>query len=310
MNILLKLETNKPPNILYKYVAQEGLLGICHSNSVWATDIFYMNDAAEYRHASYLMKRQINERLAQLENHPPPFAPVSSFSPLKFDEMKYDKRNIDKFFLESMQRIIDDFSNFHIFVCSFTEENDLLSQWRGYCPKGNGYSIGFNTSLLVNAFKKKRNYKLVKCIYDTEKQFEIINELLQKSLDKIPVEEVIGSKLSEIIAPISTELFEAFIQIAPMFKDSSFSEEKEWRFVSRPEKFGQRNVKYRQGVSMIIPYDEINILTNSSIIPVENIVIGPTQHKELSKKSINGLLKTKGIDRFSILLSRTPYRDW
>ncbi len=72
MNILSKLKTNKPPKILYKYVTQEGLLGICHSKSVWATDIFYMNAAAEYRHASYLMEQQINERLAQIENHPPP----------------------------------------------------------------------------------------------------------------------------------------------------------------------------------------------------------------------------------------------
>ena len=270
MNSLSKLETNKPPNILYKYVTQEGLLGIFHSNSVWATDIFYMNDAAEYRHASYLMKQKINERLAQIENHPPP--QVFGWPPPEIDEIKYNRKNIEKSFLDSMQKIIGSLSNFHIFVCSFTEENDLLSQWRGYCPKGNGYSIGFNTSLLINAFKK-RNYKLVKCIYDTEKQLKIIDELMQKSLDKIEVEEVISSRLNDIIAPIATKLFDAFIQIAAMFKDSSFYEEKEWRFVSRPEKFGHRNVKYRQGVSMIIPYDEITIFSTGITLLSVNILI-------------------------------------
>lgn len=302
---LLEFETNNQPNTLFKYVSQAGLLGIFDSSSLYATDIFYMNDAAEYRHAANLMNQKINERLAQIKDHPRPF--MSALPPHK--DPKYDKKNIEKALLNFMQNIVGNLSNFHIFVCSFTEENDLLSQWRGYCPKGNGYSIGFNTSLLINAFTK-RKYELIQCIYDSEKQLKIIGDLLQESLNRIPDEEVIQSKLSDIIGPISTELFETFIQIAPMLKHSSFSEEKEWRFVSDLMVFGNRNVKYRQGVSMIIPYDEINILTDSNIIPIKNIVIGPTQQPVLSKESIKGLLKTKGIERFSISFSRTPYREW
>ena len=302
---LLEFETNDPPDTLYKYVSQTGLLRIFKSNSLSASDIFYMNDAAEYNHTVNLMDQKIKERLAQIEDHPQPLR--KALPP--YGDPIYDKTNMEKFFLDTLQEIVGASSKFHMFVCSFTEENDLLSQWRGYCPKGNGYSIGFNTSLLIDAFKK-RNYKLIKCIYDSEKQLKIIGELLQKSLDKIPDEEVIHSKLTDIITPISTELFETFIQIAPMLKHSSFNEEKEWRFVSGPMIFGNSYVKYRQGVSMIIPYDEVNISTDSNIIPIKNIVIGPTQQPKLSKESIKGLLKTKGIESFSISLSKTPYREW
>jgi hypothetical protein len=290
-----------PPNTLFKYISQVGLLGIFNSNVIWATDIFYMNDAAEYNHAVHLIQKQVSERLDSI-----PKGLVSAF-PTK--EIRHDRKAMERIFLTIVQRTIGNLSNFHIFVCSFTEESDLLSQWRGYCPKGSGFSIGFKSSMLINTFEKMK-YKLVKCIYDTKKQTKIIDDLLQKSIDKIPEEEVDDSVLFDILTPISNELFNAFFQIAPMFKDPSFFEEKEWRFVSRAIEFGSRNVKYRQGVSMIIPYYEIKILTDDNIIPVETIVIGPTQNPELSKESIRGLLKTKGNEKVSILSSKTPYREW
>lgn len=38
-----------PPPILHHYTTQEGLLGIVESKSIWATNIYYLNDAAEYK---------------------------------------------------------------------------------------------------------------------------------------------------------------------------------------------------------------------------------------------------------------------
>ena len=32
---------------------------------------------------------------------------------------------------------------YETYICSFSENGDLLSQWRGYCPDGEGYAIGF-----------------------------------------------------------------------------------------------------------------------------------------------------------------------
>ena len=310
---MIDLSTYSPtdtPATLFKYISKEGLLKIVDSDSIRATDIFYMNDAAEYNHAVNVIKEKIKGLIDPLQKRPKGIARGPGFP-----KEVYDIKDMEEIFLKLMQNAIGIANpwNFHIFVCSFTEENDLLSQWRGYCPKGSGYSVGFKTSSLKKVFTKK-GYKLRKCIYNSELQVEIIDKLLQAGLDELPEEEIIATKLTKTITktvqPIATKLFNDFIQIAPMFKHFSFYEEKEWRFVSPLIEFNTRDVKYWPGVSMIIPYSEINISTDSNIIPVEKVIIGPTQHPELSKKSIEGLLESKGIEDCSISLSKTPYREW
>jgi hypothetical protein len=37
-----------------------------------------------------------------------------------------------------------------VYIASFSEHKDVLSQWRGYCGKGNGYSIGFMPPVLTD----------------------------------------------------------------------------------------------------------------------------------------------------------------
>ena len=61
---------------------------------------------------------------------------------------------------------------------------------------------------------------------------------------------------------------------------------------------------------MIIPYNEVNITTDDYLIPVKSVTIGPTEHQQLSKLSVKSLLESTGFERFSISLSRIPYRGW
>ena len=68
---------------------------------------------------------------------------------------KKDIAQIKHKILESIQQILKRLENvkeheFHdIFICSFSRNDDQLSQWRGYCPDGNGFCIGFNTKDLI-----------------------------------------------------------------------------------------------------------------------------------------------------------------
>ena len=78
-----------------------------------------MNDAAEYNHAASIIKKRIFELLDRYESIPRGIASI--FQPA---EVKLGKNKLEAIFLNTMQNIIDNFSNFHIFVCSFTEEKD------------------------------------------------------------------------------------------------------------------------------------------------------------------------------------------
>ena len=70
------------PPILYKYMSQAGFLGIINSQSIWATDIFYLNDAAEYHHSVGLIKSEIENKSKDIA------IPLTGFSGAKLDTVR------------------------------------------------------------------------------------------------------------------------------------------------------------------------------------------------------------------------------
>lgn len=291
-----------PPPILYKYMSQAGFLGIIKSKSIWATDIFYLNDAAEYYHAAKVIKNEIDNKSKDI------VIPLTGISGVKLDTVKVvHKKDVQKYFLGRLKIVVADQSNFHIFVCSFSEAEDSLSQWRGYCPGGNGLCVGFDSSLLVKYFEKK-NYRIEKCVYDFSKQKEKINNILDQYLEDIPQVET-KDELPLMGGPQTLKFITDFFQIAPIYKDRSFKEEQEWRFISTPEPYGWPYIKYREGKSMIIPYDDVEIYNNDSPFPIKEVIIGPTPHPQLSKQSVRSRLISIGVEA-KVSQSRCPYREW
>jgi hypothetical protein len=48
-----------------------------------------------------------------------------------------------------------------------------LSQWRAYCPKGNGFSIGFTASQL-KYLRQHTHFRLIQCAYTAEEKGELV----------------------------------------------------------------------------------------------------------------------------------------
>ena len=93
--------------------------------------------------------------------------------------------------------------------------------------------------------------------------------------------------------------------MAAALKLDCFREEDEWRIISwQPKAFYDNNFKFRAGKSMIIPYFAIPINLESII----EITIGPSQHPDLAKSAVEGLVKKYNLDDTKIRLSRIPYR--
>lgn len=160
---------NTVPKYLYHYTSQKGLLGIVKNNEVWATDILYLNDTMEYKYAIDLTSEIIKKRQESCEDKTPSHAVYTkprkipgSIVPLF--PYRYEKKLVEYSILEDLNEFIKEFKEFHIFVFSLSEDGNTLSQWRGYCPNNNGYSIGFNKKALERIISEK-HFKLVKCIY-------------------------------------------------------------------------------------------------------------------------------------------------
>jgi hypothetical protein len=132
-----------PPETLYHYTSQSGLLGIVETNELWATKLQYMNDDLEFRIALSMAR----EQLEAIKEHG-------------------NAASIAAYALQNSLAGLDDIN---IFSVCFCETGDLLSQWRGYSASGGGFSIGFDTNVLIDAVHSD-NFILGKCIYDTDVQ--------------------------------------------------------------------------------------------------------------------------------------------
>jgi hypothetical protein len=131
------------PEILYHYTSQAGLLGILASDRIWATDIYGLNDWTEFRLVFTTASMQL---LADAFNSGLP-DDIDADAKKMIIECVLAERNFPKL-LEIIKADPPHGERKGVFVCSFTAAGDLLSQWRGYSYSSQGFSLGFNTTLL------------------------------------------------------------------------------------------------------------------------------------------------------------------
>ena len=271
--------SQKPNNPIFHYTSQTGLLGIVRANDIWGTNIHYLNDKSEFAHAISEAKSVIAGR-------------------------KNDASNRQLFDLITSK--LNSIRKLNIFVTSFSEEFDLLSQWRGYCPQGGGYSVGFEYKILRPIFAEKR-YMFVKCLYDPVEQQEVINELLDVVINRY---KEIKSYESDAEEKASEKFIRKFIGLAAAMKSWTFSEEKEWRLISQYKRIDDPAVQYREDKSMLIPYLPFPLTSKGESLRIKRVVIGPTPHEELSLNSTRYFLLSMNVDFGAVQFSQIPYRDW
>ncbi len=276
------------------YTTMSGVMGILKNEALWATNIKFLNDEHEFQHALDLIKELLpTSRITREEPNNP----------------------VHNSFIKALTEKIDTLDNYQadsVFTLSFTEEADLLSQWRGYCPSNNGYCVVLDVPKLYDSLKENLDgVHLVQCVYDLDEKKTQLKALLNNYWSKyVSVKNGDGSKKERnaLIDSLSKEL----MLLASYFKHPSFAEEKEHRIVVimgwAPS---EDSLHFREGNFSIIPYLQLN--TPRSL--VKRIVIGPTAHKGLSKRALEAFIeKVYGEPMFvvdvAVEFSKTPYRHW
>jgi hypothetical protein len=293
--LLNEVLSQKPDKPLYHYTTQRGILGIIGAKELWVTHTQYLNDRREFLHAVDLTRTEI-KRL--VKTHPADSIETRSLIGME-NALQWKPENIN------------------VCVCSFSEDRDSLSQWRAYGARTSGFAIGFPADLLTSATDRKGWY-LAPCVYKPAKQREIIRLL---------VEEVLEEHLSRDYGFSATEKDEEGISLrgsggsllaylnryAPILKDESFSEEKEWRVISRPLINQSADFSFREGQSLLIPYSKFPLSYDDMPFRLKEVVIGPTPDPERSRSSITNFLVHRGVLEgleVEVSISSVPYRDW
>jgi len=328
------------PEILYHYTSQAGLLGILASGRIWATDIYKLNDWTEFR---LLFTTGSMQLLAD------------AFSSGLPDDIDADAKKMmiecvlaERNFPELLKIIKADPPRGErkgVFVCSFTAAGDLLSQWRGYSYSSQGFSLGFDTTLLKKQLETVNTQdiptELLECIYDEAIIRERIRDLGRKAAEGFRElkdrNEIVPAGFPTRLNPSANYRKHAyyleksftfatvpFLRLAAQFKHHGFQEEREWRVLYRAfwKTLLPDTVKFRSGQFGPTAYVEIPLgLHTPARCPLRRIVIGPRTYAghELSDmtNSVELLLSKYGIPVKSsatpsgveIVISQIPYRS-
>ena len=232
---------------IFHYTDVGALKSILEHGRLWASDIRYLNDHSEYRDG----EKCINDVLrAECANLP-----------------EADSAKIQDHF----DKYVETSKASYTMICSLSQGQDLLSQWRGYCPRSGGYALEFE-------LENERDFgaPLHQCIYESETKQEKSKSLFD--LSKRVIVDRRGDK---------SKLFQTAWSNIAKFKNSGFSEEREMRLIIF-KKANDASVKYRTRDNLIIPYMEVEL----PYARLKSIWIGPCANTDLAREALTGYLSS------------------
>jgi hypothetical protein len=279
------LDPIMPPDRLYHYTNQQGLIGIIRDQTFWATKIAFLNDGRELSYGFDLARDYLSRH------------------------KRFHADDTDGLVLRKLHEYIDRVSSMDVFVASFTGDGDLLSQWRGYGRPGDCYSLGFPSAYLAESWLSKM-WDLAACIYDHDSQVRGITTIIEQAKDRFAFlrdypdgTDKTPEKLAE---SVGWEWIYKLVRLSARIKHPSFKEEAEWRLISSPLTDSPR--LFRPGRHTIIPYHALPLPDFRTVDLT--IRVGPTQHPSLAKAALFDLVSTYGQRTSSITESTVAFRDW
>ncbi|WP_073273404.1 DUF2971 domain-containing protein [Anaerocolumna jejuensis] len=228
----------------YHYCTVESFYKIISTSIIRFGNVLKMNDSTELRWLADVINSYVEEYTHN------------------WDDEK--RKEAKRFLSENLFNFLEDFllndyqGNKDKYICCFSEENDLLSQWRGYADDGHGVCIGFDLEALVNC---KHHQEFDECVNnikplkyfakieyatshyikkdeDNKGRVRYITKKLEDKIvnknDKVIIDEIYKT-IDNIIEKNDINLAKTFIMFELMhgilFKNKAFQEEKEIRLI-------------------------------------------------------------------------------
>lgn len=301
--------------IVYHYCSVDVFTKIMSDKKIRLSDITKSNDSMEILWITKYIKEIFDEEFNKETSNTRYFNegyPKDAFSELV-------EHYSDEFF-KAEQRI------YSYMVCCFSEEGDLLSQWRGYSDDASGFSIGFDANALATFGKPLAEdqissdiFDFNKVIYDVSKQKVRIRECAKQLISELkPLSKVTSGDIKQQSMEAFNRCFFKLFKWSIFMKNPFFKEEKEWRIcycTDLRSNYKSSNVKIEGELSLsniayysrnndVVPYIDLSFNDLSNII-IKKIVIGPKCRA--SKDEIKLFLENNGID-CDVVKSNGTYR--
>jgi hypothetical protein len=280
------------PEEVWHYTTLAGLDGILSSGTMWATDARFTNDTTEFIHARVIAAEYLKSLKSDDLRASMPLDTISSMLDKAFDGGALSPTETE------------------VYLISFSEAPDLLSQWNSYADSSRGVSIAFDLRYIRPPKEEEIAVTFAPCVYGHAEKLALIDDALSHfvsgvaRLDRqaqdqdwmkyhirdwqlmqdiygLPFDKsAFGEKLQ---CKFKVELLEAWrktlfdlLRVASHCKSAAFSAEREWRLaLARPANRARAvNPVQLRGMKGNIPYFRSNLF-RSDRLPVTRVMTGP-----------------------------------
>lgn len=271
---------------LFHYTDVGAVFSILKYETLWATDVRFLNDSEEMHNGISILVDYIKH---QAQNFPERHEFFTS-------AVEYVERGLAGKAGYGIERR-------PVYVCSFSRAEDLLSQWRAY----GSYAIEFEVDDIP--------HNLLDCVYDGDEKISQASTTALQSLMVISNDLRLNDGM---LGAEGVESFSDLVELAATFKHSSFSEEQEVRIIVGhdidPEIEDGLDINFRSRGDVLIPYVKLNVPFES----IRAIHIGPMKDQELAYISMKSYVEMLHLNReitalnyghkINVIKSSIPYR--
>jgi hypothetical protein len=223
-------------------------------------------------------------------------------------------------------------------VASFTEEEDQLSQWRAYADDSRGVSIGLDVRHLRPPSDIGTAVTFAPCLYKDEEKRTLLRSVFaharkvleewwssvvesaqQKtgktnSIDLEFAQKLVAEHKRELDSALigaNTSLRFDLLRLAPLLKNESFYEEREWRLVLPLEQTHlptRHPLKFRCTRDALVPYIAYPLRSPNQEGPIacKGVILGSGSHSS-AVVGVNLFLQSQEIPLLA-RRSKIPYR--
>jgi hypothetical protein len=228
---------------LFHYTSTEGLVGIINKKTFFLSDMMASTDQTEIRYGFDIVKQVLKECESD-------------------DLVNY---LLVGYYLETFGLGKDMF----VYAVCFCDEDDALTQWRGYSPAG-GFAIGVDFKGLKQEAAERDGFYLRRMVYALDGQRDIVRRIINCGKTLFPKVRAAanGRQDTQLLNGFATAVAVRLFKSSLLFKHKAFSSEREWRFftVETDETMRHNPSRFRTRGNAIIPYIELSFDSEPTLI--------------------------------------------
>jgi len=269
------------PTLLYHYTDSRGLLGMLETNTIRATEAGFLNDSAELDYVYTVVSTVAERQKKRLQTQA--------------------ARKLAARLARAREGALPLMKS--VYVACFSQERDLLSQWRAYANDGLGYAIGLDpaTQFQVGETRARKSWnapRLVRVTYDDAVPGSLVDGFVAAVL-KLVDRVASRSKRLEAFAADRGEsaLVRGIGRLASAVKNPGFREENEWRLVFENHGPGGtfESLGFMPSRFGLTPYVSLRVTRRGRqklpLLPIRELVLGPKLDSAQAEMAAHGLLR-------------------